>query len=80
MPATVARNEELLDQHLIGYVRREQDLYRGFAQGVNVNVNFYTRKINHHRKMITEYAKRLDISQDTIAKTIASMRANYTYA
>ena len=65
------RNARLYQQHLKEYGRRQADLFRGYTQGVNVAVRFYTDKINQHRKMLNRYGAALGMSADAIAKAAA---------
>ena len=74
---TMERYERLLDDHMLGYIRRESDMKRGYSQGVDIDIGFYTRKITHHRKMIAAYAKKLGIKQETVSKALATLRRMY---
>ena len=65
------RNRRLFHTHLKEYGRRQADLFRGYSQGVNVAVSFYTGKINQHRKMLNRYGTALGMSADAIAKAAA---------
>ena len=65
------RNARLYQQHLTEYGRRQADLFRGYSQGVDVAVGFYTEKINQHRKMLNRYGTALGMSADAISKAAA---------
>ena len=77
MPYT-SRTERLFDSHLVQCIRRQSDLYQGYQQGVDVDVNYYTNKIGHHRKMLSKYGRVLGISRRINIKDHSSRNAANT--